>query len=157
MVSMIPPTPSPGKKIKASDMFFPSKLSLPHIRRVSIRNIYAKSMGELLSSMPPGSIRDWKSIALNDFDWYFELHEESKPTLLYRSDYASNTLNPEWEMPSEFAKENFASIAKYDSQCIVGGAQTKIEAAASQMKWQVLNTLKHAISKKILYLKKQLI
>ena len=65
MVSMIPPTPSPGKKIKASDMFFPEQLSLPHIRRVSIRNIYAKSMGELLSSVPSGSIDDWKSIALN--------------------------------------------------------------------------------------------
>ena len=92
-------------------MFFPEQLSLPHIRRVSIRNIYAKSMGELLSSMPPGSIGDWKSIALNGFEWYFELHEELKPTLLYRSDYASNTLNPEWEMPSEFAKD--AKLCKH--------------------------------------------
>ena len=82
MVSMIPPTPSPGKKIKASDMFFPEQLSLPHIRRVSIRNIYAKSMGELLSSMPPGSNDDWKSIALNGFEWYFELHEESKANFI---------------------------------------------------------------------------
>ena len=35
----------------------------------------------------------------------------SKPTLLYRSDYASNTLNPEWEMPSEFAKD--AKLCKH--------------------------------------------
>ncbi len=92
-------------------MFFPEQLSLPHIRRVSIRNIYAKSMGELLSSMPPGSNDDWKSMALNGLEWYFELHEESKPTLLYRSGYASNTLNPEWEMPSEFAKD--AKLCKH--------------------------------------------
>ena len=111
MVSMIPPTPSPGKKIKASDMFFPEQLSLPHIRRVSIRNIYAKSMGELLSSMTPGGNGDWQSIALNGFEWHFKLYEESKPTLLYCSDYASNTLNPEWEMPSEFAKD--AKLCKH--------------------------------------------
>ena len=105
MVSMIPPTPSPGKKVKASDMFFPEQLSLPHIRRVSIRNIYTKKLGQILSRVPSSGVDDRKSIALNRFEWYFELYEESKPTLLYRSECVSSTLNPEWEMPSAFAKD----------------------------------------------------
>ena len=38
MMSMIPPTPSPVKQAKSSDVFLPEQLSLPQIHKISIRN-----------------------------------------------------------------------------------------------------------------------
>ena len=109
--------------------------------------------------MPPGSNGDWKNIALNGFEWHFKLYEESKPTLLYCSDYASNTLNPEWEMPSEFAKD--AKLCKHRKIRFVVYCRRRADKNRSSSKPdEVAGTVypKHAIpKKKILYLKKQLI
>ena len=39
MMSMIPPTPSPVKQAKSSDVFLPEQLSLPQIYKISKENI----------------------------------------------------------------------------------------------------------------------
>ena len=116
---MIPPTPSPVKQGKPSDVFLPEQLSLPQIHKVSIRNIYTKTLDKVLST-PSLNDRNEKNnnkaVALNELEWYFEFYDDSSTNLIYRSVSIKNTLNPEWNLPHEFIKNQ--QLCKYLSKPI---------------------------------------
>ena len=109
---MIPPTPSPVKQAKSSDVFLPEQLSLPQIHKISIRNIYTKTLDKILSSNNNNNNSNSKIVALTKLEWYFEFYDSTSTNLLYRSVNIKNTLNPEWNLPIEFTKDQ--QLCKYN-------------------------------------------
>ena len=115
MMSMIPPTPSPVKQAKSSDVFLPEQLSLPQIHKISIRNIYTKTLDKILSSNNNNNNSNSKIVALTKLEWYFEFYDSTSTNLLYRSVNIKNTLNPEWNYQLNLQKiNNYVNIMLYN-------------------------------------------